>query len=155
MTLRRPRNGLIALIAALVAAFLLFAQPATAAFADTTDDGQEVTDYYFGGVITFDDEPVADVVMTISGSGFEGKTTTDAEGKWRLYVPEKEKYTLTVDESTLPDGVIVDATQLPEGTQPIAGLVLARRLVWVSIAALGVPVVPPVWRSTATSEPVG
>lgn len=121
MTLRRPRNGLIALIAALVAAFLLFAQPATAAFADTTDDGQEVTDYYFGGVITFDDEPVADVVMTISGSGFEGKTTTDAEGKWRLYVPEKEKYTLTVDETTLPDGVIVDAALLPPGTQPIAG----------------------------------
>ena len=121
MTLRRPRSGLIALFAALVAAFLLFGQPAAPAFADTTDDGQEVTDYYFGGVITFDDEPVADVVMTISGNGFEGKTTTDAEGKWRLYVPEKEVYTLTVDETTLPDGVIVDAAQLPPGTQPIAG----------------------------------
>lgn len=59
--------------------------------------------------------------MTIEGNGFEGETETDADGKWRLYVPEKETYTLTVDEDTLPDGVIVDAAQLPEGTQPIAG----------------------------------
>ncbi len=59
--------------------------------------------------------------MAIEGNGFKGETETDAEGKWRLYVPEKEKYTLTVDESTLPDGVIVDASLLPPGTQPIAG----------------------------------
>ncbi|WP_226532590.1 branched-chain amino acid ABC transporter permease [Microbacterium paraoxydans] len=99
---------------------VLFLPPSTAS-AETTDDGQEVTDFYFAGVVTFDDEPVEGVVMSIEGNGFEGETETDADGKWRLYVPEKETYTLTVDESTLPDGVIVDASQLPEGTQPIAG----------------------------------
>ncbi|WP_442927595.1 branched-chain amino acid ABC transporter permease [Microbacterium sp.] len=102
-----------------LSAFLL--QPAAPASADTTDDGQEVTDFYFAGVITNGDTPVEGVVMTIDGNGFDAETETDAEGKWRLYVPEKDTYTLTVDESTLPDGVIVDAAQLPEGTQPIAG----------------------------------
>ncbi|UWF78591.1 branched-chain amino acid ABC transporter permease [Microbacterium sp. EF45047] len=112
---------MIALLAVLATLFLLLLQPAGAAFAETTDDGQEVTDYYFGGNITFEGEPVEGVTMQIEGGGFEAETETDAEGKWRLYVPEKDTYTLTVDEDTLPEGVIVDATQLPEGTQPIAG----------------------------------
>ena len=122
-TISAKRSGsrwAIALLGTLFA-FVLLLIPATAASADTTDDGQEVTDFYFAGVITFDDKPVPDVVMTIKGNGFEGETKTDADGKWRLYVPEKDKYTLTVDEETLPNGVIVDAAQLPEGTQPIAG----------------------------------
>ncbi|MGS0561199.1 MULTISPECIES: branched-chain amino acid ABC transporter permease [Microbacterium] len=95
--------------------------PPSSASAETTDDGQEITDFYFAGVVTNADEPVEGVVMSIEGNGFEAETETDAEGKWRLYVPEKETYTLTVDESTLPDGVIVDATQLPEGIQPVSG----------------------------------
>lgn len=86
----------------------LVVQPAASALADETDDGQEITDYYFAGVITFDDEPVADVTVKIDGNGFDATTATDAEGKWRLYVPEKATYTLTVDEETLPEGVIVE-----------------------------------------------
>ncbi|MGO2931001.1 ABC transporter permease subunit [Microbacterium sp.] len=82
--------------------------PPASALADETDDGQEVTDFYFAGVITFDDEPVADVTVAIEGNGFGADTVTDADGRWRLYVPEKETYTLTVDEDTLPDGVIVE-----------------------------------------------
>ena len=41
------------------------------------------------------------------------------------------------------------------GTQAMAWLALARRFVCVSMAALGVPVVPPVCSSTATSLPAG
>ncbi|KNY08126.1 branched-chain amino acid ABC transporter permease [Microbacterium sp. GCS4] len=111
----------ITLLATLLALAFLWLQPPASASAEETDDGQEITDYYFGGVITFEDQPVEGVVMSIEGKGFDAETETDAEGKWRLYVPEKEKYTLTVDEDTLPDGVIVDAAQLPEGTQPISG----------------------------------
>ncbi|GAT72255.1 branched chain amino acid ABC transporter permease [Microbacterium sp. HM58-2] len=117
----RKRPWLVALLGILIALSAFVLTPPSAASAEETDDGQEITDFYFGGIITFEDEPVEGVVMTIKGSGFEGETETDAEGKWRLYVPEKEKYTLTVDEDTLPEGVIVDAAQLPEGTQPIAG----------------------------------
>lgn len=123
-TISANRSGMrwvIILLASLLAIALLWLQPPSAASAEETDDGQEVTDFYFAGVITFDDDPVEGVVMGIEGNGFEGETETDAEGKWRLYVPEKETYTLTVDEETLPDGVIVDPALLPEGTQPIAG----------------------------------
>src|SRR3954463_16598267 len=109
----------IILLASLLAIAFLWLQPPAAASAEETDDGQEITDFYFAGVITFDDKPVEGVVMSIEGKGFKGETETDAEGKWRLYVPEKEKYTLTVDEETLPKGVIVDASLLPPGTQPI------------------------------------
>lgn len=118
---QRRRPWVVAFLGILIALSAFLLQPPASASAETTDDGQEVTEFYFAGVITFDDAPVEGVVMTIEGKGFKGETETDAEGKWRLYVPEKEKYTLTVDESTLPDGVIVDASLLPPGTQPIAG----------------------------------
>ncbi|WP_228479742.1 branched-chain amino acid ABC transporter permease [Microbacterium abyssi] len=105
---RRARPWVVTALGILMALAFLALQPAASALADETDDGQEITDYYFAGVITFDDEPVADVTVTIEGNGFGAETATDAEGKWRLYVPEKEAYTLTVDESTLPEGVIVE-----------------------------------------------
>ncbi|PQZ54094.1 branched-chain amino acid ABC transporter permease [Microbacterium sp. MYb54] len=112
---------MVALLAILMALTAFVFLPPSSASAETTDDGQEVTEFYLAGVVTFDDQPVEGVVMSIDGKGFKGETETDAEGKWRLYVPEKAKYTLTVDESTLPDGVIVDASLLPPGTQPISG----------------------------------
>ena len=118
------RSGIrwaIALVGTLLAFAFLALQPPSPASAEETDDGQEITDFYLAGVITFDDDPVADVTMSVEGEGFEADTETDAEGKWRLYVPEAATYTLTVDEDSLPDGVIVDATQLPEGMQPISG----------------------------------
>ena len=121
IAVQRRRPWAVVLLGIIMALSALLFLPPSSASADTTDDGQTVTEFYFAGVITFDDKPVEGVVMSIEGKGFKGETETDAEGKWRLYVPEKEKYTLTVDESTLPDGVIVDATQLPPGTQPIAG----------------------------------
>ncbi|MGA7148137.1 MAG: branched-chain amino acid ABC transporter permease [Microbacterium sp.] len=109
----------------MAAAMVLLASPtgahASAEAPDTPGGDQEQTGFYFGGVITFDGEPVEGVTMTIDGNGFEAETVTNAEGKWRLYVPEKEDYVLTVDEDTLPEGVIVDPALLPEGTQPKSG----------------------------------
>ncbi|HTN56319.1 MAG TPA: branched-chain amino acid ABC transporter permease, partial [Microbacterium sp.] len=121
VALRRPQNGLIALLATLLAAFLVLGIPAGAAQADTTDDGQEITQFYFAGNITFEGTPIDGVTVSVEGNGFDAKTETDAEGKWRLYVPEKEKYTLAVDEDSLPEGVIVDATKLPEGVESVDG----------------------------------
>ncbi len=121
IAVKRRHPWVVALLGILLALSALVILPPSSASAEETDDGQEVTDFYFAGVITFDDEPVPGVGMEIEGNGFKGDTETDAEGKWRLYVPEKDKYTLTVDEKSLPDGVIVDASLLPPGTQPISG----------------------------------
>ena len=94
MALRRPRNGLIALLTALVAAFLVLGIPAGAALAETTDDGQEVTDFYFAGNITFEGEPIPGVGVSVEGNGFEGETETDADGKvykgWSFRWPEDQ-----------------------------------------------------------------
>lgn len=108
----------------MAAAMVFFASPGSAhaiEAPDTPGGDQEATDYYFAGVIRFDDEPVPDVTVSVEGGGFEAETVTDAEGRWRLYVPEKDDYVLTIDEETLPDGVIVDPAQLAEGIAPIEG----------------------------------
>ncbi len=126
VTARSYARWVVVLIGVLMAAaMVLLASPtgahASAEAPDTPGGDQEQTGFYFGGVITFDGEPVEGVTMTIDGNGFEAETVTNAEGKWRLYVPEKEDYVLTVDEDTLPEGVIVDPALLPEGTQPKSG----------------------------------
>ena len=84
---------LVAVIGALLAAAMVFLSTpgAFASAPDTPGGDQEATDFYFGGVITFEDEPVPDVTVTVEGDGFEAETVTDAEGQWRLYVPEKEQ----------------------------------------------------------------
>ena len=118
------RRWIVVLFGLLLAAGMVFLSAPTGALADAPDTpggDQEQTDFYFGGVIKYDDEPVEGVTMSIEGGGFKAETVTDAEGKWRLYVPEKDDYVLTVDEDTLPDGVIVDPAQLPEGIQPKQG----------------------------------
>lgn len=108
-TARRPLRWFVLLVAAFAVALMAVGSPlaAYAAAPDTPGGDQEKTDFYFAGVITFDDKPVPDVKLSVDGGGFDASTVTDAEGKWRLYVPEKATFTLTVDESTLPDGVIV------------------------------------------------
>ncbi|MEU1972102.1 branched-chain amino acid ABC transporter permease [Microbacterium sp. NPDC019599] len=103
---RRAAPWLAALLGVLLAAAMVFMGGAAAQAAP--GDDQEPTDFYFGGVITFEDEPLEGVGVAIEGNGFNAETETDADGRWRLYVPEKGEYTLTVDESTLPDGVIVE-----------------------------------------------
>ncbi len=124
VTARNPLRWFVLALGAFLAAALLLLSSPGAAFAaapDTPGGDQEQTDFYFGGVITNAGEPVADVTVSVDGGGFQAETITDAEGKWRLYVPAKDTYTLTIDETTLPDGVIVDPEQLPEGLQPVQG----------------------------------
>src|SRR6478736_1418328 len=102
---RRTMPWLAALLGVLLVAAMVFLGSG-AAHAAPGDD-QEKTDFYFAGIITYQDKPLEGVAVAVEGNGFNADTETDAYGKWRLYVPEKGTYKLTVDESTLPKGVIV------------------------------------------------
>jgi neutral amino acid transport system permease protein len=70
--------------------------------------------FHFLGNVKYQDEPLEGVRMTVEGNGFTNETETDVDGKWDLGVPEGGSYTITLDESTLPDGVVV-----AEGKNPV------------------------------------
>jgi neutral amino acid transport system permease protein len=64
-------------------------------------------DYVFSGNVKYNGEPLEGVLITVAGNGYSAEVKTGADGKWKIGVPEKEAYTVTLDESTLPKGVIV------------------------------------------------
>ncbi len=64
-------------------------------------------DFIFSGNVKFDGEPLDGVLITVSGNGYSAEVATGADGKWKIGVPEGGVYTVTLDESTLPSGVIV------------------------------------------------
>lgn len=137
--LRRPRRWHVALWGLAASALLMLAPAATASAQETApttavqdaaaprsgpvhaDENEPKTDFYFGGNVTYQGKPIEGVVMSVEGEGFVAQTKTDADGKWRLYVPKKGSYTLHVNEDTLPEGVIVDSSQLPTGVTPVEG----------------------------------
>ena len=47
------------------------------------------------------------VRIVVSGGGYTAETVTDAEGKWLIGVPEKTTYSVSLDQSTLPEGIAV------------------------------------------------
>ncbi len=93
---------LVVIFASLVAAMTLSAIPAAA---DEVNVDQY--DYIFSGNVKYNDEPLEDVTINVSGGGYDEDVQTDADGKWKVGVPEKEKYDITLIEATLPEGVIV------------------------------------------------
>jgi neutral amino acid transport system permease protein len=68
--------------------------------------------YKISGNVQLDGEPLEDVLLTVKGDGgVDLEVETDAEGQWRVGVPERAEYTVTLDESTLPEGIaVVDET---------------------------------------------
>ncbi|TFB53059.1 branched-chain amino acid ABC transporter permease [Cryobacterium tagatosivorans] len=64
-------------------------------------------DYVLAGNVQFDGEPLDGVLITVKGAGYEAEVKTGVDGKWKVGVPEKETYTVTLDEDTLPKGVVV------------------------------------------------
>ncbi|WP_400996118.1 branched-chain amino acid ABC transporter permease [Agromyces sp. GXQ0307] len=77
-----------------------------------TDSQAEEFEYFFSGNVKYNDEPLEGVSIAVSGGGFEAETETDENGQWTIGVPEKEgTYELTLDEDTLPEGVVVEDGQ--------------------------------------------
>jgi branched-chain amino acid transport system permease protein len=85
---------------------------ASPAHADDVD--VDKYDYVLTGNVTFDGEPLDGVVITVEGPDTDTEVKTGADGKWRVGVPEKAAYTVTLDEDTLPKGVVVK-----EGGNPL------------------------------------
>ncbi len=84
-----------------MAALLAGVLSSSPAYADEDDP------YRISGNVQLDGEPLEGVVLVIDGPGGEQEATTDAEGQWRVGVPERDEYTVTLDESTLPEGIAV------------------------------------------------
>jgi neutral amino acid transport system permease protein len=89
---------------AFVVALVLGPLVATGAAADEVGTQYE---YSIGGNVRIEGVPVQGVRVAVSGAGYQAETVTDAEGKWRIGVPERSTYAVTLDESTLPDGIAV------------------------------------------------
>lgn len=100
--MKRP---IVLLFATVLAAVGFAAVSVAPAHADETN--VDKYDYVFSGNVKYNGEPLDDVKIIVSGGGYEADVKTDAEGKWKVGVPEKATYDITLVESTLPDGVIV------------------------------------------------
>lgn len=64
-------------------------------------------DYKISGNVQFGGDPLEGVNITVKGEGYTADVDTDAEGKWTIGVPKKGTYEVTLDEETLPSGLIV------------------------------------------------
>lgn len=109
---RRIMAALGAVFVALVALFAL-AQPAAA-------DGEQVSgrlENRVEGTKT----PIGGVTITVVGEGFEGSTTSAADGTWAIPVPQQGSYEVSIDVSTLPEGVALtdpDKVTIPTTVKP-------------------------------------
>lgn len=106
-TNRRKKYGAMLIFAAVASTILaLVAGPAQA-------DEINLDEYEFRvfGNVKLLSEPLEDVTITVTGGGYSESVETDAEGRWAIGVPEQADYTVTLDESTLPEGIaVVDET---------------------------------------------
>ncbi|MCU1579503.1 MAG: branched-chain amino acid transporter permease [Rhodoglobus sp.] len=100
---KRWLRALVLLFVALITG-LAFASGATPAHAD--DIGGQY-DFQFSGNVRNNDAPLEGVLISVSGGGYSAEVKTDANGHWKIGVPSKDTYTITLDESTLPKGIIV------------------------------------------------
>jgi neutral amino acid transport system permease protein len=105
------RTAFLGFLFAVAVVFLSLAGGLTSAHADEVGNDYS---FAFSGNVKNAGEPLAGVRITVTGNGYDAEVVTDAEGKWKIGVPEKATYTVTLDESTLPAGVIVS-----EGTPSV------------------------------------
>jgi len=102
---RLPRTIalLIAFTAALLSVAVMFG--ATAASADVINPDEP---YRVSGNVQLDGNPLPEVTLTVTGNGVDEDVVTDEDGKWAVGVPERNaSYTVTLDETTLPEGIAV------------------------------------------------
>lgn len=106
----RRRRAFAALLAGVFGGALLvgLATPASAQTESRAEDFPQA----IAGNVRAEGEPIEGATVRVTGDGtFEGETTTDAKGAWRIPVPSKDGvWSVELVESSLPEGVNV-----PEG----------------------------------------
>ena len=105
-----------AAIAAILFGVLVVAGPAVAApslaapaagFDAVSTSADEADESVQGTLRDPDREPLEGVTITVTQDGTEvGSATTDGEGTWSVPLPGPGSYTVTLDTSGLPDGVV-------------------------------------------------
>ena len=117
----RRYAGLLCLFFVLAVSLLSFV-PTAPASAD--EIGTDEYPFRVSGNVQFEGEPVEDVRIEISGNGFDAEVETGADGRFIFGVPEKEDYEVTLDESTLPDGIaVIEGSNVQEVTVGAGGRV--------------------------------
>lgn len=115
---RRIRRAIVAVVLGLIMALGMLGAGALGAVgtskANADEIGTDKYDFVFSGNVKFESKPLKGVLISVSGNGYNAQVKTDADGKWKIGVPEKATYTVTLDESTLPAGIIV-----ADGSNPI------------------------------------
>lgn len=104
---RRTNQRKKRLIAALFGTVLALLAISSTGVANADEIGTDEYDYVFSGNVKYNSAPLEGVLVKVDGNGYDAEVKTGADGKWKIGVPEKGEYTLTIDESTLPAGVIV------------------------------------------------
>ena len=103
--LNRLLKGPARAFGVVIAGFLIFAGLLTASPASAADD-VTVSDITISGTLTDGDTPLAGVSITATGpDNFTQTVTSDDTGAWLISVPVEDVYTVTLDETTLPEGV--------------------------------------------------
>ncbi|MGV1034516.1 MAG: branched-chain amino acid ABC transporter permease [Microbacteriaceae bacterium] len=77
--------------------------PAPAAHAAEACTGN----YKLSGNVKFNDKPLQGVLITADGNGLKCEAKTDELGQWTIQLPDKGTYKVSLDQNTLPDGVVV------------------------------------------------
>lgn len=102
---RRLLAVLVAAFAALISPAVMFAAPASAATDIATDCSPDPeTTCVSPIVLDGNNDPVAGIEVTITGEDFEAVVTSPDDGPVSVEVPDAGTYTLTVTESTIPEG---------------------------------------------------
>ncbi len=110
LTRRAPRRLAAVLLAGLVSVLTLsIAAPAAA-----DEVGLDDYDFKISGLVELADEPLGGVLLVVDGGGFSVEVESGDDGRWAVGVPEKGEFTVTLDESTLPEGIAVIDPELEQ-----------------------------------------
>lgn len=105
-----------ALIGAILAVLLAIAPAAEATTSPSPSPNSSQSQFQntISGFLRNGGQPLEGVKISAEGNGFSGSTTSSASGAWSISVPAQGSYKVTLDASTLPEGVkLADGQENP------------------------------------------